>query len=375
MENDRYNLEAFRYGLVPIKSIKEWTFGRETEITQIEDWLADEGSATLVIEGAYGSGKTHLLNYLMHHGALSNYAISYVTLNPLEAPPSFPKRVYRNIVKNFKYSSNGKAHDFKDFIYQVADSSLIKEHAILGPVAQRLTSKKDDKIWDYILAKDVNKNWIDMALPPLPDHTTAANVYCYILSGISALAQEVLGAKGFLILFDEMELASTYTYQYEWLRGLNFLDGLSKTAFDEEGLSHEDLFRQNNVTRGTTTGLIYSGFNQAPYSFREPSYLKLVVAITPEFIENFGGFMFNKKVRLTNLPEASLKQFLTKIMKTYKDMYGIWLSGSERLWIYENALQEGQLSIRRAIKLFIECLDCKRHYPKCSITELNKQIF
>jgi chromosomal replication initiation ATPase DnaA len=62
-------LEAFRMGVVPHQDIDSFTFGRAYEISALEQGLQElkkgQGDVYL-IEGSYGSGKTHLLEYTRH---------------------------------------------------------------------------------------------------------------------------------------------------------------------------------------------------------------------------------------------------------------------------------------------------------------------
>ena len=101
-QKERTVIEAFRLGIVPSSSIMEWTLGRSKEIETVHKWLKDESSGTLILRGEYGSGKSHLIEYLHASGFELNYAVSLVGINPCDAQPGFPKRVYRHLIRNLK---------------------------------------------------------------------------------------------------------------------------------------------------------------------------------------------------------------------------------------------------------------------------------
>jgi hypothetical protein len=130
-------IESFRLGIVPERLVTEWTVGREDEVTYIRNWLELESEGTMVLEGAYGSGKSHLLLYLREKALEMGYAVAYAGFDPSEASAAFPKRTYRKIVRGFKVRFDGETYGFRGFIEQIAlragDESL-GDHFYLGPI-------------------------------------------------------------------------------------------------------------------------------------------------------------------------------------------------------------------------------------------------
>ena len=51
----RRMVEAFRLGIVPYDCVEEFTFGRDKEIKQINEWLDDPNEGTMLIIGEYGT--------------------------------------------------------------------------------------------------------------------------------------------------------------------------------------------------------------------------------------------------------------------------------------------------------------------------------
>ena len=54
-------IESLRLGIVPDAELRAWTVGREAEMDALKAWLSDDGHGTMIVEGRYGAGKTHLL--------------------------------------------------------------------------------------------------------------------------------------------------------------------------------------------------------------------------------------------------------------------------------------------------------------------------
>jgi len=109
----RQAIEALRFGIVPSDYIESFTFGREKEISLIHRFLKDENIGSIIISGEYGSGKTHLLEYIYQYAIKNNYAVSLVTVDPNECPFYNPKAVYTNMMRSFRFrQQNGYFREF-----------------------------------------------------------------------------------------------------------------------------------------------------------------------------------------------------------------------------------------------------------------------
>jgi hypothetical protein len=236
-------IEAFRLGIVPVQTIREWTVGRTGEIEKVQQWLQDESSGTMVIRGEYGSGKSHLIEYLHASGFDLNYAVSLVGINPCDAQPCFPKRVYRHLIRNLRFPYQGQYYTFYEILTIIGKSfkqNPLPEHRFLGKVLEKIREDKDiPRMWEWIEGQETTYS----ELGALYDHTTAANIYCNILSAIGMLAVRSLGLRGILLMFDEAETSRTYRYFYEWTRAVNFFNALSMVANDEPELEEEKVVK------------------------------------------------------------------------------------------------------------------------------------
>ena len=85
-----------------------------------------------------------------------------------------------------------------------------------------------EDLWDWIEARESRaKPWgFFSLLPGLYDYSTAANIYCYLLSSLGWASREVLGLKGLLLVFDEAETVEMNFYSQQAQNSRNFLRSL-----------------------------------------------------------------------------------------------------------------------------------------------------
>lgn len=355
--------EALRLGIVPHGAIVDWTFGRDREVSAIQGWLADQAYGSLVLEGAYGSGKTHLLEVLYAKAIAMGYAVTRVGFDPTEAPAAFPKRVYRRIVREVRVPVGARVLGFREALREAASSDAVRGHPVLGPALERIRSgKMTAKSWEALEGRDSGADDVS----GLHDYTTTANIYCNILSGLGNLFVQAHGALGFLVLLDEVETAQTWQYHYQWSRGINLFHGLSLTANDHPELLDEAVVKRKDGYRGAETGLVYSGHNRVPYLWSLPSYLKVVFAITPgAFTKRFLDWHPEQPVlTLSTLPSDSVGQLFERLADAYELVHGLSVDRPGRDLLLSLARRRSQDGTTRVtIKAMIEALDFLRFHP------------
>ena len=367
--DDLMVIEAFRLGIVPYNAVEAWTQGRSKEIRAIREWLNDLGQGTLIIEGPYGSGKTHLLHHLYDTGIRSQYAVSLTDLDSSEATAAFPKRIYRRIVKNLKAPIGGERVGFRGLMRAIAenvDGNPVADHPYFGALIDELQKGElKEDTWAWIEGREAVKG----KYGSLWDYTTVANVYCHMLSCIGWLIVKVLDLDGLLILFDEVETAKSVFYRYQLVRGLNFFRGLSMVANDEPVLLEEKVVK-DLTRRGEETGLVYSGHLPIPYLYRIPSYLKVVFAITPAVLT--GDFRRWRStvplLELDSLGIDDLRSLFDAFVEHYRKVYGVRIDSTDRRRYFRILLQRsGFTSTRIFIKSMVELMDFIRLYPRSNI--------
>lgn len=362
-KDERSVIEAFRLGIVPSQAIRDWTFGRTNELDMVKQWLNDESSGTMVIKGEYGSGKSHLIEYLHANAFSLNYAVSFVAIDPCDAQPGFPKRVYRHIMRNLRFPYNNQYVDFYEIMTNIGKSAKenpLSNHPFLGDIFKKVIEDKDTpEMWEWIEGQETSFS----GMGTLYDHTTAANIYCNILSSIGTVASRILNLKGVLLLFDEAEVSRTYRYTYEWNRAVNFFNALSMVANDEPELKTEQVVRGNAYYYGNKTGLIYSGHLRIPYIHQLPSFLKVVFAFTPDFNLKLYQDYNIYEIELKALPQYQMELLFLKFADLYEEVYSLSIPQLYRRRLFKHVKAYAANSTRKFIKAMVECLDFYRFYP------------
>ena len=364
LRDARLAIEAFRLGIVPEHAVRDWTVGRDLEVGKIKKWLGDASSGSLVLEGAYGSGKSHALAVLSAEALDQKWAVASVGIDPTDAPAGFPKRVYRHAVRTLRVPIGDEVIGFDDLLERLCamDAGPIADHVIWNRVHELWNGKPKLRphILAYLKGRPTKRRLA--GLPNLPDHTTAANVYCYILSGLSVWITESFNIQGMLMLIDEAEMSRTTRYTYEWSRGVNFFNGLGWMADDDDVLENE-VIEKLDCFRGERSGLVYSGFLKVPYIYRIPCRFKTVFAFTPGYTRFFRHVHTDNLVTLELPEKEDLLQLYDRLAASYAKLYGLNTKNPalrEAAGVITGTYSH---SFRYLIKGFVELLDHNRFYP------------
>ncbi len=390
----RQMLEAFRLGIVPREDVPQFTFGRESHIQRIRDALheVERGGTCMLIEGPYGSGKTHLLEYVLHEAVARGFAIARTELDPVEVTPYKPKRVYRNLLENLIVPfPDGSVGTWIDLLYAAADRGIVLDppHLYLSPVIRALrrdrASPRAYRLLQWIGGELFTRHDLDALgmrqYPTMLDHSTAADHLGYLLSGWSTLARAV-GAKGLVVLVDEAETVGHAGLRIERDRGDNTLRGLVAIA-QNRPLTVEcaDLrWDDHQQAYVDAHGMVHSGVRPLPYAYRLPTYIGLFVAMTPEFRINPRSWreMISATHRLVLWPLLEddfrrMTRFLVmSIVATWpeipivpEDADRIFQMLRARLWMGSDPPHP-----RLFLKALAELIALKRHYPGVSWRQL-----
>ncbi len=360
-------IEAFRLGIVPHPDVEKFTFGRDAEIKIIEktiDNLENGVGGVYLIEGEYGSGKSHILEYIRHRATNRNLATTYCELDPREVSPHRPKRVYRELVHNLRYINSGCEYSFRD-ILRKAITLDISDHKFFSPLLKKLNRFDRDHVtsevfWQWVegeSTKDYAAQYKGphrlpgaQTIPALYDFSTASDFYCYIISGLSYILKN-LDMKGLVLLIDEAESVTHLWNLIAYDRGLNFLEGLIRTALNDENLKQVDERMIHNRVRAT------------PYIYKD-SYILLFIATTP----TVGEYSYAKLVNLVKnrmvlnpLREADLVELFENLCFIYQKAHQkTELTEEWRKRLLTTAMKKKNEGIRFFIKYWVEGLDCLR---------------
>uniref|UniRef100_A0A7C3Z312 ATP-binding protein n=1 Tax=candidate division WOR-3 bacterium TaxID=2052148 RepID=A0A7C3Z312_UNCW3 len=367
----RRMVEAFRLGIVPRRDIENFTFGREKEISllkrEIEKLKMGEGTSFL-LEGEYGSGKTHLLEYLYHLGLKEGIVTSRVELDPREVSLARPKKVYREIIHNLRFLTGEKEGGFRDLLRNATRLDL-KDHIYFSPLLACLRRIEDERQTGEKLpfAAEVFWQWVEgestkeyaaknplhrirggYKIPALYDFSTAVDFYCYLLSGISYIAR-ALGHFGLLLLLDEAETIAHSWERQDFRIGITFLEGLVGTSQNMSELKRINPHHLHNGMRPT------------PYIYKN-SHLLLIIASTPlpnEYTYLRIRHLIKNGITLSPLSDRAKEECFENLFFIYHSAYPDFsLPPLKKQEIFLSALQRENL--RDFIKFIIDYLDCER---------------
>lgn len=360
-------LEAFRLGVVPHQDIENFTFGRGFEINEIEESLKElrHGSGNvLLIEGVYGSGKTHLLEFARHLCLKRGFVTAYCELNTGEAPLHRPKRVYRELMYNLRYIMNDCEYHYRDLLRYIADDEM-SDHCFLTPVLKRVRDIESSDLmsevfWQWIEGESTKNYAIDSSapyrvrggqkIPALYDFSTAGDFYSYIMTGISHLLHKK-GQGGLVIIIDEVE---TLTHVWDYMlydRGLSFLEGLILAANNADELKRID------------TRLVHNRVRPTPYIYRD-AYILLILAVTP--VHGFRGMerlmaLVKKRLMLRKFSKPELEVIYDNLLGVYRCAYPDFrIEIARRENIFNLAIKKGGGELREFIKFSVEAFDWLR---------------
>lgn len=368
-QHSRTLVESLRLGIVPDAGLKDWTVGRTDEFETVARWLETESEGTLVIEGTYGSGKTHLLRYLAGEAREAGFAVSLVRIDPCQENSSFPMRFYASVMRNLQIPMGGAILEIQHAIREAAlgeGESSLPGHPFLGPLVERIRAGEETEAdWRGLMGERSESALFPTGL----DFTTVANLACNLLSAVSHFISRDLNLKGLLVLVDEVETAEVRRYHYHWKRTLNFLRGISLVANDDDILDETVQRNQQGTRIGRATGLVYSGhYPDVRYYHRFPTMLKVVLALTECKVS---GRMREWKAEqprllLSDIDNPALTGLYRRLAAEYGALYGVRIPRHLERWLLNYLLFDayGTGSIRGFTKALVEAFDFVRHHPE-----------
>ncbi len=359
--SSRRLVEAFRLGVVPHQDIESFTFGRAYEIDLFQkalDNLKDGTGGVFLIEGEYGSGKTHLAEFLRHLSLKQGFATGYCELHILETPPYRPKKIYHELVYNLRYIKDGCERGYRELLEEASRIDL-PDHCFFTPVLKAVKDRreKDDLhnevFWQLIEGESTKEYAIDRnspfrvrgghKIPALYDFSTAADFYNYILSGLSYIARN-LGLGGLVLILDEFEVINHIWEYHLKERGKAFLEGLIRVALNDEEMKKIDRYMLHNQVRPT------------PYAYRQTNIL-LLLTTTPSEDDWVTRFIKNKII-LRKFSRGELELIFDNLLRVYRTGFPEFVIDQKTQDnIVNAAFKKYSNELRMFIKYSIEAFD------------------
>lgn len=363
----RRMVEAFRLGIVPHQDVETFTFGREEQVRTVLRALArlESGQGDVyIVEGEYGTGKTHLLEYLHHRALASGVVTSMVQLDPVEVTPHRPKRVYREMVHNLRFIRDGRECGFRDLLTAAMDLD-VADHAFLGPYLRKLKRLEPGNVqaemfWQLAEGESTKEFALErrspyrvrgaQRMPALYDFSTAADCYCYLISGLSYISRQ-LGLKGLVLLLDEAETVTGPRDVLHLTKSVNFMDGLVGTA------------RNDAELKRLSPRMIHNQVRPVPYIYRD-AYLLVVFATTPAPYDYAYLRLANRvdhRIPLEPLGDRAMVDAFANLVAVYLRAYpGFEFTESEQRQVLQAAARHGADGVRAFIKFCVSALDVAR---------------
>jgi hypothetical protein len=356
-------------GIVPDDCVATMTAGRDRELAMLRTWLTQQYGTALIV-GDYGSGKSHMLRYLEVKAIEAGYAVAWVQLDPNETPLYKPKRIYADVARSLRYRALGEDRTlgFRDLLMDSLGHGQLQDHMYFALMADdALTEDRYvDMFWEWIEASDDNLRPVDWEfdvygtpynrfsyVPPIYTHTTAANLVCYLLSGLSWAAVHSVGLKGLLVLVDEAETMDMSASPTQIQRGQNLLRGLVRTAEADPKLLGLPQY----------TGLNYSGMGigpRVPFLYRRDCYLSIAFGFTPTpALSIVPEFRSSQRIDLDPLDRSDLATLFDWVWYHYARAYGMSIPESS-IARFRDILLDSFGNIRSFTKGSIEVMDYVR---------------
>lgn len=350
-------IETLRLGLVPPDKVSTFTFGRNTEMEFIVEWLKEKSQGPVFLVGDYGTGKSHLLDYVKDYALKNGWAVAHCELNPNESPLYKPKKIYSKVIESFQCLLEGKPNDFKSLAMKATKQRVIVDNPYVRLLLQRV--EYTDEAWRWFQG-NAKTSFYGL---PLYDNATSANIYCSILSSIGELCTRI-GLKGFLILFDEAEnINLSWIYRSQFLKGENFFLGLCLTSLGSDLLNEEpSVDYSSGFWRGKKSGLLYSAKQHIPYFSSNASVMKIIFAFANvPFSAGFLAKSHASQLHIQPLHDQTKIEILNAVYSYYTSAYPEFAYDRVSEMIPDIIRSYGG-NTRLMIKSFIEALDILRYY-------------
>lgn len=224
-------LEALRLGVVPIAGVRRYTVGRERELSAIAAVLKQTRGCR-VLWGDYGTGKTHLLETAERLALDEGFAVARITLDPRENALSNPLRVYREIAHRARIGT--QLRPAMDWLFEVlnqrADPTYFWSNGsnasrFYSPYLLALREEHEESssvLRDYVMGQTVDAQsvrnaaeavgWRGAVPLVMSDYRTYGRMYIHLVGQLSRWFADA-GARGLVVLFDEVERVDALRYE------------------------------------------------------------------------------------------------------------------------------------------------------------------
>jgi len=360
-------ISSLRQGVVPTKGVLRFSVGRESILKLIQQDLnlVRNGNSRLrLLNGIYGSGKTHILKILQEYAYSRHFATSFITLTARECPMYDLSIVYEHIVKGIRVSKFRQApalqHILEEWFLRIRSLGLTEEERIFKEL-RKLSLNFKIALTKYCYEANKN-NWrgVELVLRWLQGNIKTKREAGYL--GIKNYASEetalemlgniirmlcFLGYNGLVILLDEMEA----------------IPSLSRIRRRKQ--AYDNLERLMGCS--TKTPNSYFVYATTPYFFSEAE-------------NEIGVTKDNKKViELCPLPETDLKRLAIEIRNLHWQAYpgeNVGRVDNESLAKFVSnfiSQQNSEITARNFVRTLVSTLDVCQEHPRTALSQILKE--
>lgn len=390
----RRTIEALRYGIVPTHRIRELSVGVERERASLQEAFETNeraGGDVRIVLGEYGAGKSHFFELAAQEALARNFIVATASLDLREVPPNRPQRIYNRLIRSLRYP------DFEDTGALVPLlERIVGQPALFAALVEDLRGtifatalhnyslmrtrpgEELELLFDWISGEKVFIKNVRDALavkgkeypaPALPQMTTTADQYCYMLNGWGWLAHRA-GYAGLAVLIDESEHYSLLNARGQE-RADNFFKGLIYTALGTRGdarLREDDLQHQHRPH---------------PFRLNERSQIVLMFAVTPSANTFDYRRWLNENQILEldgHLSAAALDDLMARLFVTHQQAHA-YEANNRHPDISQALLQcldSRLINLRQTIRLAVEIYDLTHAHADFTaahaVTELRRAL-
>ena len=374
----RQTIEALRLGVVPSRYVEDYTVGRDRELRQLKA-LLDAGQGFRALCGGYGAGKTHFLDIAEHRARERGFATCRIVVDPLEMPPTHPKRLYGAVLNELRMPDTADigldalAHR----LCESPDHRLPEGRSFsrfFSPYLHALHCHDPEAIAllrDYVAGEDVKTYLLDSILQrtgwrgPTPltlsDFRTYGRLYVHLLGTLASWIRDA-GHQGLVLLFDEVEHVNSLTrtelaYATAVLKHFAAVT-LSRTALGFDPENPDELYRGGHAIH-----------RAIPLRFRPDQPLSVVFALTPLDTTSrlYATIVTDAatSIALTPLQDAHLDELLIRVEALYRRGYpgtswsdSDWIRARKRVMSH---LDDDGSTIRKFVQRTVCMLDEHRY--------------
>lgn len=356
-------VEALRLGIVPEDWVSAFTYGREAEVASIDGWLkGPEKPAVMLARGAYGSGKSHLLDYTYVSARDQDYVVARVRLDRISVALDQPRKFYQAVAESLNFHVADGCGDFEHLVRQALREGLFRQHEHF----QLLSRYDTEDMWKWAKGRTLGVSAagdgrsVSVRLPPMPDSAKSGNIYCYLLSALGWAAQH-LGRRGLFVLIDEAESVEHAGTSYRQGRGVRFLRALVAVANNDTRL-------RARACSANLVGLDLDvpGYTQGrfPWLFGDASGIKLLFAVPDNISWSIESELRGAEdLSVTPIDHESLRALFNHLWPIYGRAYQTTMNDELREFVFRRVLEVGG-GTRSFVKGAVEALDLLRLHPE-----------